>query len=808
MFEKFTEKAKRVLFLARYEASQAASKVIGSEHLLLGLLKEGDEITREIFSRLNIDMDGVRAEIEERGPTRERTTATVEIPFSEETKRVLSYAEEEAERLLHPHIGSEHLLLGLLREENSAAGRLLFEKGMRLYAVREDTVNILKRRALPRKKKETPFLNEFSKDLSAMAASGLFDPLIGRDAELQRVVQVLSRRRKNNPVLLGESGVGKTAIVEGLATRIADGNVPPSLVDKRILALDLSLIVAGTKYRGQFEERLKGIIAELAASDDVIIFIDEIHSLIGAGSAEGSLDAANILKPALSRGEVQCIGATTPREYHRYIEKDRSLVRRFQSIKIIPPTEEETIQILAGIKERYERFHQVRYHEEAVTSAVYLSNRYITDRFLPDKAIDVIDEAGARVKLKKKTAYQEIRKIEAQIREATRNMKRALTQKDFERAVQNHDEEVMLRQKLEELKRKSEGEKDLVLNVEKSDIQEVISKWTGIPITLVEKQEMEKLLRMEDHLHERIVGQSEALSALSRAIRRSRAGLKSPLRPVGSFIFLGPTGVGKTEVARTLAEFLFGNESALIRFDMSEYMEKHSIAKMIGSPPGYVGHEEGGQLTERVKRRPYSVILLDEIEKAHRDVLNILLQVLEDGQLTDAYGDTVDFKNVIVIMTSNLGSEHLLKGARLGFGTGQQDEKVKATHEVVMLEVRRSFRPEFLNRIDDIIVFDPLTEDQLLGITRLMIDRLNDALREKGVRVELTEEAYEWLVRNTCKDRSYGARPLRRAIQKHIEDALSERLIEGRFQGVDLVEVFLEDDRLAFREVQGINSAR
>jgi ATP-dependent Clp protease ATP-binding subunit ClpC len=679
---------------------------------------------------------------------------------------------------------------------------------MRLYAVREDTVNILKRRALPRKKKETPFLNEFSKDLSAMAASGLFDPLIGRDAELQRVVQVLSRRRKNNPVLLGESGVGKTAIVEGLATRIADGNVPPSLVEKRILALDLSLIVAGTKYRGQFEERLKGIIAELAASDDVIIFIDEIHSLIGAGSAEGSLDAANILKPALSRGEVQCIGATTPREYHRYIEKDRSLVRRFQSIKIVPPTEEETIQILAGIKERYERFHQVRYHEEAVTAAVYLSNRYITDRFLPDKAIDVIDEAGARVKLKKKTAYQEIRKIETQIREATRNMKRALTQKDFERAVQNHDEEVMLRQKLEELKRKSEGEKDLVLNVDKSDIQEVISKWTGIPITLVEKQEMEKLLRMEDHLHERIVGQSEALSALSRAIRRSRAGLKSPLRPVGSFIFLGPTGVGKTEVARTLAEFLFGNESALIRFDMSEYMEKHSIAKMIGSPPGYVGHEEGGQLTERVKRRPYSVILLDEIEKAHRDVLNILLQVLEDGQLTDAYGDTVDFKNVIVIMTSNLGSEHLLKGARLGFGTGQQDEKVKATHEVVMLEVRRSFRPEFLNRIDDIIVFDPLTEDQLLGITRLMIDRLNDALREKGVRVELTEEAYEWLVRNTCKDRSYGARPLRRAIQKHIEDALSERLIEGRFQGVDLVEVFLEDDRLAFREVQGINSAR
>jgi len=808
MFEKFTEKAKRVLFLARYEASQVSSTVIGTEHILLGLLKEGDETIREIFSRLNIDMDSLRSDLEERGPSGEKTSTSVEIPFSEETKRVLSYAEEEAERLMHPYIGNEHLLLGLLREENATAGRLLFEKGMRLYAVREDTVNILKRRSLPRKKKETPFLNEFSKDLSAMAGSGLFDPLIGRDAEVQRVIQVLSRRRKNNPVLLGESGVGKTAIVEGLACRIVEGNVPPTLLDQRMLSLDLSLIVAGTKYRGQFEERLKGILSELAASDDVIIFIDEIHSLIGAGSAEGSLDAANILKPALSRGEVQCIGATTPRDYHRYIEKDRSFVRRFQSIKIAPPSEQETIEVLQGIKERYERFHQVRYDDDSLTAAVYLSNRYITDRFLPDKAIDVIDEAGARVKLKKKTAYQEIRKIEGQIRQATRNMKKALTEKDFERAVQNHDEEVMLRQKLEELQRKSEGEKDLILEVGKAEIEEVISKWTGIPLTLVEKEEMEKLLRMEDHLHERIVGQSEAISALSRAIRRSRAGLKNPLRPVGSFVFLGPTGVGKTEVARSLAEFLFGNEQALVRFDMSEYMEKHSIAKMIGSPPGYVGHEEGGQLTERVKRRPYSVILLDEIEKAHQDILNILLQVLEDGQVTDAYGDAVDFKNVIVIMTSNLGSAHLLKGAKMGFGTGDHDEKVKSSHEFVMQEVRRSFRPEFLNRIDDVIVFDPLTEEQLLAITRLMIGRLNDALRDKEVQIDLTDEAYDWLVRNTCKDRSYGARPLRRAIQKHIEDALSERLIEGRFQDVELVEVFLENDRLGFREVQEINSAR
>lgn len=513
MFEKFTERAKRVLFLARYEASQLGGQVIGTEHLLLGLLKEQDDITREIFSRLSTDMELLRTELEGQDEPRPKTSASVEIPFSEETKRVLSYAEEEAERLMHPYIGTEHLLLGLLREENSTAGRLMFEKGMRLYAVREDIVNILKRKALPRKKKETPFLNEFSKDLSAMAANELFDPLVGRDAELSRVIQVLSRRRKNNPVLLGESGVGKTAIVEGLAARIATGDVPPSLLDQRILALDLSLVVAGTKYRGQFEERLKGIIAELASSDDVIIFIDEIHSLIGAGSAEGSLDAANILKPALSRGEVQCIGATTPREYHRYIEKDRSLVRRFQSIKIVPSSEAETLEILQGIHSRYARFHQVEYAEEALSTAVYLSNRYITDRFLPDKAIDVIDEAGARVKLRKKTVYQDIRRAEHHINDSTQKMKKALADKDFEKAVQFHDEEVMQRQKLEELRKKSEGEKSQILTVEKEDVQEVISKWTGIPLTLVEKQEMEKLLNMEDHLRQRIVGQSQALSA-------------------------------------------------------------------------------------------------------------------------------------------------------------------------------------------------------------------------------------------------------------------------------------------------------
>jgi ATP-dependent Clp protease ATP-binding subunit ClpC len=807
MFEKFTEKAKRVLFLARYEASQMGSRVIGTEHLLLGLLKEGEDVTREIFMRSNISMEMLRAELENQGPSREKVSTSVEIPFSEETKKVLTCSEEEAERLLHNYIGTEHLLLGLLRVEQSAAGQLLADKGMRLFAVREDTVEILKRKALPKKKRETPFLNEFSRDLSEMAAKGVFDPLIGREAELERVVQILSRRRKNNPVLLGEPGVGKTAIVEGLARRIVEGDVPPSLVDKRILALDLSLIVAGTKYRGQFEERLKGIIAELTGNDEIIIFIDEIHSLIGAGSAEGSLDAANILKPALSRGEVQCIGATTPRDYHKYIEKDRSLVRRFQAIKIVPPTEDETEKVLFGIKERYERFHQVSYTDEAIRASVAQSNRYITDRFLPDKAIDVLDEAGARVKLRKKTSYLETRKIENEIKEATSSMKRALSRKDFESAIKFHDQEILLRSKYEDARKKSEEERSVVVEVTEQDIEEVISRWTGVPLPTVREEEKERLLNMESHLHQRIIGQQTAISAISRAIRRSRAGLKSPLRPVGSFVFLGPTGVGKTEVARSLAEFLFGNENALIRFDMSEYMEKHSIAKMIGSPPGYIGHDEGGQLTERVKRRPYSVILLDEIEKAHPDILNILLQVFEDGQITDAYGTLVDFKNTLVILTSNIGSHKIEKGGKMGFKQSQQ-ENTKARREVVMEEVKRVLSPEFINRLDEIIVFDPLTEEQLREISCLMINRLNANLKERGLDLQVSDEVHDWLVATTCKDRSYGARPLRRAIQKHIEDALSEEMIRGQLPRPGTIWVVVENGRITFREAREPNPAR
>jgi ATP-dependent Clp protease ATP-binding subunit ClpC len=800
MFEKFTEKAKRILFLARYEASQQGSKVIGTEHILLGLLKEGEETTRELFTRANVSMDLLQAELERRNPPREKLSTSVEIPFSEETKKALQFAEEEAERLMHPHIGTEHLLLGLLRLEDSVAGRMLAERGMRLFAVREDAVNIYKRRALPKKKKETPFLNEFARDLSEMAQRRVFDPLIGREIELERVVQILSRRRKNNPVLLGEPGVGKTAIVEGLATRIVDGDVPPSLLNKRILALDLSLVVAGTKYRGQFEERLKGIISELTSSDDVMIFIDEIHSLIGAGSAEGSLDAANILKPTLSRGEVQCIGATTPRDYHKYIEKDRALVRRFQPITIRPPDEVETMAILEGVKERYERFHGVRFDGEALRASVYQSNRYITDRFLPDKAIDVLDEAGARVKLGKRISYGEIKKVEQELRRAVEGMKNALARKDFDEAVAYHDKEVTLRRRHEELKQRYEDEANRILDVTRADVEEVIARWTGVPLQSVAQEEMDKLLNMEAYLHERIVGQQESISALSRAIRRSRAGLKSPNRPIGSFIFLGPTGVGKTEVARTLAEFLFGSEKALLRFDMSEYMEKHAIAKMIGSPPGYVGHEEGGQLTERIKRKPYSVILLDEIEKAHPDVLNILLQVLEDGMLTDAYGEVVDFKNTIVIMTSNIGSQHVARtSGKLGFQSAEREQQFKDRRDLVMGEVRKTLSPEFLNRIDEVIVFDALSEEQLQSIVRILLSRVNAALVDRKVELVVPDEVCEWLVRTTCTDRSYGARPLRRAIQRHIEDPLSEALIRGTVQAGSPIEVFMDGDRPGFR---------
>ncbi len=792
MFERYTERARRVIFFARYEASQLGSNSIETEHLLLGLIREGKGLTSRIFSKSHLSMESIRKEIEGRALYRDKVSTSVDIPLSPESKRVLSFAAEEAERMLHNYIGTEHVLLGLMREEKSVAAGILSEKGMRLSAVREEIVQLLNEKANVGKAKETPLLSEFSRDLTEAAARGALDPLVGREDELARIIQVLCRRTRNNPVLIGEPGVGKTALVEGLANKIVQGDVPIYLAEKRILALDISLIVAGTKYRGQFEERLKTIMRELTESHNIIIFIDELHTLVGAGSAEGSLDAANILKPALSRGEIQCIGATTPAEYRKYIEKDRSLERRFQAVKVASPTEEETIQILRGIKDRYEKFHHVSYRDEALEAAVYQSSRYITDRFLPDKAIDLLDEAGSRVKLRDAAALEETPEFSRKIRVVVDRTD------PLERTTFFRDEEVAQRENLHIVREHWDMGGSGSHDVTKGDIDEVVSKWTGIPITAVKEEESAKLLRMEEELHKRIISQENAISAVARAIRRTRAGLKNPHRPVGSFLFLGPTGVGKTEVARSLAAFLFGSERALIRFDMSEYMEKHSVSKLIGSPPGYVGHEEGGQLTERVKRNPYSVVLLDEIEKAHPDVFNILLQVFEDGHLTDGLGNTIDFKNTILIMTSNIGARFIEKKGRMGFASNDARDTAERVNEMVMGEVKRTFNPEFINRVDEIIIFDALTDEDLQRITRLLVDQLNLNLKEKGIIISIKAEGVDWLLQKTLSDRSYGARPLRRAIQRHIEDALSEAFIRGHIRPQRPIEVGVQDGALYY----------
>ena len=810
MFERYTERARRVLFFARYEASQLGSISIETEHLLLGLIREGKGLTSRIFARSHLSLENIRKEIEGRTVFREKVSTSVEIPFSAETKRVLQFAAEEADRLLHNYIGTEHLLLGILREERSVAASILMEKGMRLHTVREDIVQLLNEKTtLTRAAKETPLLAEFSRDLTEAAMKNQLDPLVGRDYELERVQQVLCRRTKNNAVLIGEPGVGKTAIVEGLAQKIVYGDVPHFLADKRILALDISLIVAGTKYRGQFEERLKAIMKELTENPNIIVFIDELHTLVGAGSAEGSLDAANILKPALSRGEIRCIGATTPTEYRKYIEKDRSLERRFQAIKVDPPAEKETIEILMGVKDRYEQFHHVEYTREAIEAAVYQSSRYITDRFLPDKAIDLVDEAGARAKLKEAGYSEEFGELNKSIRVAVEQLESAVTQKDFERVQYLKDQEANARENLQTRLREkidvTSATRKIV--VSKTDIDEVVSKWTGVPIASINQEEGDKLLRMEEELHRRVISQEKAISAISRAIRRSRAGLKSPQRPVGSFIFLGPTGVGKTELARSLANFLFGSDNALIRFDMSEYMEKHSVSKLIGSPPGYVGHEEGGQLTEKVKRNPYSVVLLDEIEKAHPDIFNILLQVFEDGHLTDGLGNRVNFKNTIIIMTSNIGARFIQKKASLGFQASDTGAIDKNVNDMVLGEVKRTFNPEFINRIDEIIVFEALTDDDLRRITGLLIDQLNVNLADRRMKISVTAEVIDWIIENTLKDRSYGARPLRRAIQRHIEDPLSEELIRGHLRDGE-IDVFVDAGQLAYRSAGELTAGR
>ena len=812
MFERYTEKARRVIFFARYEASQFGSPYIETEHLLLGLLREDKALTNR-FLRSHASVESIRKQIEGHTTIREKVSTSVDLPLSNECKRVLAYAAEEAERLSHKHIGTEHLLLGLLREEKCFAAEILTERGLRLPMIREELQKTTQEKVPTQQSSkgqrgEQSMLAEFSRDLTQSAMDQQLDPLVGRDSEVERVIQILCRRTKNNPVLIGEPGVGKTAIVEGLAQKIADGEVPSFLADKRVLALDLSLIVAGTKYRGQFEERLKTIMKELMESQNSIVFIDELHTLVGAGSAEGSLDAANILKPALSRGEIQCIGATTPAEYRKSIEKDRSLERRFQAVKVPPPTEEDAIKIINGIKDKYEKFHAVSYTDEAINFSVSHSSRYIPDRFLPDKAIDLIDEAGARVKLRQTSLPEELTEVQKRIKFIVHRMENAIANHEFEKARFYSDEERKQRENLRALRDKYHLDDSSAGIVTREDIEDVVSRWTGVPITSIKEEETQKLLRVEEELHKRVISQDKAISALARAIRRSRAGLKNPARPIGSFLFLGPTGVGKTEMARTLAQFLFGSEKSLIRFDMSEFMEKHSVSKLIGSPPGYVGYEEGGQLTERVKRSPYSVVLLDEIEKAHPDVFNLLLQVFEDGQLTDGLGNTVDFKNTIIVMTSNIGAKHLQKREGLGFQSGKEDMILDKMEELVKGEVKRIFNPEFLNRLDETIIFTSLSTSDLMQIMELLVQQLNTNLVHKSITLSVTDDAKRWILEKTSSERNYGARPLRRALQRFVEDPLSEALIAGGIaQRPAFLEVYMENNQLFYRSISADGSA-
>src|SRR6202158_4625420 len=760
-FDKFTERARKVLQLAQEEAQRFNHNYIGTEHLLLGLVREGEGVAAKVLGNLGVELNKVRSAVEFIIGRGDRTVAG-DIGLTPRAKKVIELSVDEARRLNHHYIGTEHLLLGLVREGEGIAAGVLESLGVRLDKVRSQVIYVLNQSAAysqegqgaPHgKSSKTPVIDQLGMDLTAAARAGKLDPVIGRNNEPERVVQILRRRTKNNPVLIGEPGVGKTAIVEGLAQRIADGDVPSFLSDKRILALDLSLIVAGTKYRGQFEERLKTIMKELMEHQNAIIFIDELHTLVGAGSAEGSLDAANILKPALSRGEIQCIGATTPAEYRKSIEKDRSLERRFQAVKVPPPREADAVKILFGIKERYEKFHAVTYTDDAINFSVSHSNRYIPDRFLPDKAIDLIYEAGARVKLRQTTLPEELTEVQKRIKFIVHRMENAIANHEFEKARFYSDEERKERENLRALREKYHLDESSTGVVGREDIEDVVSRWTGVPITSIKEEETQKLLRIEEELHKRIISQDKAISALARAIRRSRAGLKSPNRPIGSFLFLGPTGVGKTEVARTLAQFMFGSEKSLVRFDMSEFMEKHSVSKLIGSPPGYVGYEEGGQLTERVRRTPYSVILLDEIEKAHPDVFNILLQVFEDGQLTDGLGNTVDFKNTIIILTSNIGARHLQKREGLGFSSNKEENISEKIEEMVKSEVKKTFNPEFLNRIDEVVIFNALSEHDLIQIVELMVTQLNHNLAQSAITITVTEDARKWVLAKNMTDR-------------------------------------------------------
>ncbi len=843
MFDRFTDRAKKVMNLARQEAQRFNHEYLGTEHILLGLVQEGSGVAANVLKNMNIDLNKIRSEVEKIVKTGPSMVTMGQLPFTPRAKKVLELSMEEASNLGHNYIGTEHLLLGLIKENEGIAAQVLMNLGVKLEDVREEVLEFLGADTPEEEEEEpsigegggaqgqsgggggggsggggasggkskTPALDAFGRDLTELARQGKLDVVIGRANEIERVIQILSRRTKNNPVLLGEPGVGKTAIVEGLGQRIIDNEVPEILRNKRIVVLDLALMVAGTKYRGQFEERIKAVMTEVRRVRDVILFIDELHTLVGAGGAEGAIDASNVLKPALSRGEIQCIGATTLDEYRKHIEKDGALERRFQAVVVEPPSPTETIEILKGLRDRYESHHRVKYTDDALALAVELATRYINNRFLPDKAIDVMDEAGARVRIKSMVPPPNMKEISAEIERLDKEKDEAVTAQDFEKAAQLRDQAYQLRKKKEEIQkewRATQSGKEEVGKVDAEVIAETVSKMTGIPLTRLERAEAERLLQMEQELGRSVIHQDEAIKAIARSIRRSRSGLKDPRRPMGSFVFLGPSGVGKTYLCKQLAKFMFGSEDVVTAIDMSEYMEKHNASRLVGAPPGYVGYEEGGQLTEKVRRRPYSVVLLDEIEKAHPDVFNMLLQIMEEGRLTDSFGRHVDFRNVILIMTSNLGSHQIKGGSSVGFGklegTLADEDKKKRVRSEVMIEVERHFRPEFLNRVDELIIFNPLSREDLSRIVELQLTDVRKRLKERGVTLELEQPAIELLI-SKGHNEDFGARPLRRAIERLIEDPLSEQILRTEAKPNTLIKVTRvgEAEELTFTTIEG-----
>jgi ATP-dependent Clp protease ATP-binding subunit ClpC len=806
MFERFTDRARKVMALANQEAQRFNHEYIGTEHILLGLVKEGSGVGANVLKNLDVDLRRVRLEVEKLVKSGPDMVTMGKLPQTPRAKKVIEYAIEEARNLNHNYVGTEHLLLGLLREHDGVAAQVLINLGLKLEEVREEVLNLLgagveseepqpaEKQGTKGARSRTPALDSFGRDLTELAREGQLDPVIGRKNEIERVIQILCRRQKNNPVLLGEAGVGKTAIVEGLAQMVISSNVPEILHDRRIVVLDLAMMVAGTKYRGQFEERIKAVMNEVRRAKNVILFIDELHTLVGAGGAEGAIDASNVLKPALSRGEIQCIGATTFDEYRKYIEKDAALARRFQPITVEPPNKVDTVEILRGLRDRYEAHHRVQILDSALEAAVELSDRYITGRCLPDKAIDVLDEAGARIRLRSMTKPPNLAELEEQIERLSIQKDEAVKNAEYEEAAKLRDQAEALRAKKEEMQRQwRERSKEVDGVVDEEIIAEVVSKMTGVPLTRLEKEEAQRLLELENELHKKVVSQDEAINAVSKTIRRARSGLKDPHRPMGTFLFLGPSGVGKTLLSKALAEFMFGDADALVQIDMSEYMEKHNVSRLIGAPPGYVGYEEGGQLTERIRRRPYSVVLLDEVEKAHPDVFNMLLQIMEEGRLTDSFGRHVDFRNVVMIMTSNIGAEMIKGGVQpfglAGRGKGSaEDQTYTKMKETLMKEIERYFRPEFIGRLDDVIVFKPLTRGDLEHIVDFELRKVTKRLKDHGLTIELSAEAREFLIdKGTNND--FGARPLRRAIEQYVEDPMSEEILRGSFKGKDLIKI-------------------